>query len=272
MSTSARSVSEGRGGLWAFYHRLPTLLLLLFLAGYVRPSYLDVLDFASELLADPARAAQISVANRLPRTEVAAPTSLDETTEGAGAAAAVAHNALALRVIRAAYRRSNPGADFGAATPAPSSSSGSSGASLPEIKGAVPWLLSVEELCAHWRASPSYASLISTTGVPAPAAAVAGTLDVNAGRFGRSLFGGVSLPTAGAQSAYGRSVPVSFGRQVALVAGRQGRLLLRNRALLVARMMNSLIMAAVLATLFTNLALSNFPAKIGLALLSAMYV
>ena len=95
-----------------------------------------------------------------------------------------------------------------------SAGAGGGGAFVPLRSGISPWLLSVDELADAWRQSPSYATLMSTTG-SGKATSSGGAVDYNAGRgFGKALTGGVSLPTNEAQTMYGRAVPVTFPRQV----------------------------------------------------------
>lgn len=321
--------------------------------GYLRPRYMDILDYASELVAFPERAAEVGCADARERAAKA--------RSGGGSGRDVTDSARRLQT------------DAEPAVPA----SGADAAAAPagDDVHRAPTLTTIAALAAHWRASPSFASMMrfdlapaigsgaskgvnappnaeepqfeplqiepatlhrpagdqarasndddalpvtiaarpsllasATTRVSAPApftsprqalrpvdtphaaaaaprsketttgtdTAVLGDsaeeVDVNAGRFGAPATGGVVLASAHAKRAYGVARPVSLWRQVALTMAREVKLVYRNRALVVARVVNGVLAAVIVGTIFMNTPDSDFQTKFGLGLYSTLFI
>lgn len=255
-------LSEGK----ALYHG-PVRMLESYLSalGFVRPSYMDIADFASELVTDPARAADLSLDDRRGRL--------------------AAERAMATAAAAAADNSGRGDGDVEALPPA-------ADADLPAWDGLpLPRLLSIEAMCAHWRQSESRAAQLgempapSTIPAPAgaaavdvfgsppggqpaalvavevpaaksqqPAAAVAVEPNVNAhvAPSGAYATQGVVLQSAEDRQLYGLAMRPSFATQTAMCGERQVRLTFRNKGLLIARWLNVLVMGLVISTLAIN--------------------
>lgn len=160
-----------------------------------------------------------------------------------------------------------------------------------------PWLLTTEELCSYWRFSDRCADLIgrrisadelTQLGLPDPrtlaapngAAAVVGS---NAGAAGIDATAapaasaalpavGVALATPALVAQYGRTSRSSVVRQLRLLTGRQFTLIRRNKPMLLARYVNSTLMAVILSTMFLGLSPERGASRFGLVIFGAMYL
>lgn len=169
---------------------------------------------------------------------------------------------------------------------APSLSGGRRAGARAAPDARIPTLLSVPDLAAHWRSTPAYARLVAPT-----AALVEAARGREAERRGRGSgwsweWRGHAPPAQGGQqhgvcmahplllSRYGRGRGWvhSAWPLARLLMGRQGKLISRNRVLLVARLVNSAVMGAILATLFINPPPSAFQLRFGLALFSCIFI
>ena len=98
-------------------------------------------------------------------------------------------------------------------------------------------------------------------------------LDVNVSRRGRApKAGGVALESPAAKLAYGNANAVPLWKQAALTLNRQRKLVYRNKGLMIAKLLNSLVMSLILGTLFLEPPRTSFQLKYGLALFSVLFI
>lgn len=130
--------------------------------GFVRPRFLDIADYASEVVADPVRAAELSINDRLDKALTPQEAQDGEQqTIVSGIHAQGAGGTEKEGVFGERASSASAGVGMTGSSTVPPSRKHLTGDDLKRTDGfPLPQLLTIEALCEHWRTSPSGLSLM----------------------------------------------------------------------------------------------------------------